>query len=110
MDESTQNKRIADWIKAVWKAIGDLNDRIDAVQHQLNSIQPILPPRQIQIGDRVKANAKASFHVGAEGVVQFVEPSYEKVWVLRDRSSSPVFYAPKELDVITKVGDVVETN
>ena len=66
-------------------------------------------PRPIQTGDRVKANDKAGFHKGAEGVVQFVEPllDYEKtkVWVLRDRSSGPVYYMPYELDVLVKVED-----
>lgn len=63
-------------------------------------------PRKIQIGDRVKANQTAGFHKGAEGVVQFVEPSYEKVWVLRDGSSGPVFYHPSELDVLVGVENV----
>ena len=63
-------------------------------------------PRKIQVGDRVKANQTAGFHKGAEGVVQFVEPSYDRVWVLRDRSSGPVFYHPSELDVLVRVEDV----
>lgn len=62
-------------------------------------------PRKIQFGDRVRANNTAGFHRGAEGTVQFVEPSYEKVWVLRDHSSGPVFYFPNELDVLLKVED-----
>jgi hypothetical protein len=49
-------------------------------------------------GDRVRATENAGFHRGAVGVVEFVEPSYQRVWVLRDRSGSPVCYAPNELE------------
>lgn len=66
-------------------------------------------PRKIQIGDRVLANDKAGFHQGARGTVQFVEPGFDyekcKVWILRDGSTSPVFYLPFELDVTLKVED-----
>lgn len=74
--------------------------------NQLKEQAEARKPRKIAIGDRVKANDTAGFHKGAEGVVQFVEPSYEKVWVLRDGSSGPVFYHPSELDVLVKVEDV----
>lgn len=60
----------------------------------------ITPPRQLQIGDRVRATNKAGFHRGATGVIQFIEPSGEKVWVLRDGSTTPVWYAPQELEII----------
>lgn len=49
-------------------------------------------------GDRVRASENAGFHRGATGVVEFVEPSYKRVWVLRDHSTSPVYYAPVELE------------
>lgn len=41
----------------------------------------------------------AGFNVGARGIVEFVEPSGEKIWVLHDGASTPVFYHPKELVV-----------
>lgn len=56
-------------------------------------------PRKIRRGDRVQANQSAGFHKGAIGTVEFVEPTYTKVWVLRDGASTPVFYHPNELDV-----------
>lgn len=49
-------------------------------------------------GDRVVANNTAGFNKGARGTVEFVEPSGERIWVLRDNSSGPVFYGPSELD------------
>lgn len=49
-------------------------------------------------GDRVVANYTAGFHKGAHGVIEFVEPSYQRVWVLRDGSTTPVYYSPDELD------------
>lgn len=49
-------------------------------------------------GDRVVANQNAGFHKGAHGVVEFVEPSGKKVWVLRDHATTPVYYHPDELD------------
>lgn len=39
----------------------------------------------------------AGFNVGARGVVEFVEPSGQKIWVLRNGASTPVFYHPDEL-------------
>jgi hypothetical protein len=51
-------------------------------------------------GTRVRANSTAGFHKGATGTVEFVEPSGQKIWVLRDGSSGPVFYIPSELDII----------
>jgi len=60
----------------------------------------IAPPRQLQIGDRVRVTKNGGFHRGAEGVIQFIEPSGEKVWVLRDHSTTPVWYAPIELELI----------
>lgn len=50
-------------------------------------------------GDRVRVTQSASFHKGAIGVVEFVQPS-GKVWVLRDNSGSPVYYHADELELI----------
>lgn len=60
----------------------------------------IAPQRSLQVGDRVRVKETAGFNRGATGVIQFIEPSGEKVWVLRDRSTSPVWYAPIELELI----------
>lgn len=84
------------------KLIGQLATENAALKQDALNMEP----RKIQIGDRVVANQTAGFHKGAEGVVQFVEPNYEKVWVLRDRSSGPVFYHPSELDVLVEVDNV----
>lgn len=41
---------------------------------------------------------KSGFNVGAHGVVEFVQPCYNVIWVLRDNASSPVSYRPDELE------------
>ena len=51
-------------------------------------------------GDKVKSNSNSGFHKGAEGIVEFVEPSGRKVWVLRDNSKTPVYFSPNELELI----------
>jgi hypothetical protein len=51
-------------------------------------------------GTRVRANSTSHFSKGATGTVEFVEPNGQKIWVLRDASSGPVFYTPSELDII----------
>lgn len=81
---------------------------VAALAHENAELQKQMPkePRKIQTGDRVQATMNAGFHKGAKGTVRFVEPSYEKVWVLRDGASSPVFYHPDEL-VILDEQDVV---
>lgn len=57
--------------------------------------------RKFEPGTRVRANQTAGFHRGAEGTVQFQEPgSHFRVWVLRDKADSPVFYYPDELDLL----------
>lgn len=55
-------------------------------------------PRRYLRGDRVRATMNAGFHKGATGVVEFVEPAYTRVWVLRDNSGTPVYYHPDELE------------
>lgn len=49
-------------------------------------------------GDRVAVKYTAGFHKGAHGVIEFVEPTYTRIWVLRDGSSTPVYYSPDELE------------
>jgi hypothetical protein len=34
------------------------------------------------------------------GTIEFVEPNGERIWVLRDGASSPVFFHPYELDIV----------
>lgn len=65
--------------------------------------------RRLKVGDRVQVNSMAGFHKGARGVVQFVEPSYDNVWVLRDGASSPVSYHPSELNIIEDIDGVGTT-
>ncbi len=45
----------------------------------------------------------AGFNTGTRGIVEFVEPSGEKIWVLRDGASTPVFYRPDELQKIDPI-------
>ena len=49
-------------------------------------------------GDRVRVVQTAGFHAGAHGIIEFVEPAYTRIWVLRDGASSPVYYSPSELE------------
>lgn len=65
--------------------------------------------RRLKVGDHVRVNSIAGFHRGARGVVQFVEPSYDNIWVLRDGASSPVSYHPSELDIIEDLDGVGTT-
>lgn len=48
-------------------------------------------------GMRVLINENSGFSKGARGAVVFVEPSGKRVWVHRDRASSPCFFMPHEL-------------
>ena len=59
-----------------------------------------LKKTEFKIGDKVLANQKAGFNRGATGVVKYVEPSGQKIWVLRDGTSSDVFYFHYELDLV----------
>ncbi len=56
--------------------------------------------KKVTVGQRVRANLKAGFHKGAEGVVVFQEPCGGVLWVRRDGTDSPVFYYLEELDLI----------
>lgn len=51
-------------------------------------------------GLRVQVNQSSGFSRGSKGVIQFVEPDGERVWVLRDGSGNPMYFSPSELDVI----------
>ncbi|AVH85268.1 hypothetical protein RsoM2USA_340 [Ralstonia phage RsoM2USA] len=53
-------------------------------------------------GDRVLVNNKSGFSKGSRGTVEFVEP-VERIWVLRDGSSSPVFFYDYELDLLEEL-------
>lgn len=55
---------------------------------------------KFKIGDKVLANQKAGFNRGAVGVVKYVEPTGDKIWVLRDGASGDVFYFHYELDLV----------
>lgn len=59
-----------------------------------------LKSKDFKRGDRVYAGPNAGFNRGAEGTVEFVEPGGERIWVLRDGSSGPVYYAPHELEFL----------
>jgi len=50
------------------------------------------PP--LKVGDRVEVIK--GFSVGAHGVIKYIEPT-GRMWVLRDRASSDVFYMPEEV-------------
>ncbi len=52
-------------------------------------------------GARVRVLRDAGFHAGALGVIEFVEPAQDRVWVLRDHASSPVWFSAAELEVVT---------
>lgn len=76
------------------------SDRDVDLADTLMKVHKVMEERYMGIrrGHRVKV--VAGFNVGAHGVVEFVEPSGEKIWVLRDGASTPVFYHPKELQKI----------
>ena len=64
----------------------------------------VIRPRRIlktnlKRGDRVLVNNRSGFSKGSKGTVEFVEP-VERIWVLRDGSSSPVFFYDYELDLL----------
>ncbi|WP_373034090.1 hypothetical protein [Sulfurovum sp.] len=59
-----------------------------------------LKKTKFKIGDKVRANQEAGFNRGATGVVKYVEPTGDKIWVLRDGASGDVFYFHYELDLV----------
>ena len=73
------------------------HDGMNAAQTLIGNILEDIPRRFLR-GDRVRATMNAGFHKGACGVVEFVEPSYNRVWVLRDHATTPVYYHPDELE------------
>lgn len=48
-------------------------------------------------GSRVRVRGNAGFHRGARGVVVFQEPNNQRCWVVRDHTTSPVFFYNHEL-------------
>ena len=79
-------------------ALKELNLKVEALRARVEQMEN--EPISFKRGDRVKVKQTAGFHKGASGVVEFVEPSGEKIWVTRDGASSPVFYYGEELDAI----------
>ncbi|MCY1363097.1 hypothetical protein D9M69_498430 [compost metagenome] len=67
-----------------------------AMEHANES--PPEPVPVFDIGQRVVVKKTAGFNRGAHGVVQFVEPAGERIWVLRDRATVPVYYHHGELE------------
>lgn len=62
--------------------------------------RPRLPrATNLKRGDRVRVNDRSGFSKGSKGTVEFVEP-VERIWVLRDGASSPVFFYDYELDLL----------
>jgi hypothetical protein len=89
--------------------VGALAVENDELKRELAAFRAAAP-RGFRVGDRVRANENAGFHQGAEGIIQFIEPSggnKPKIWVLRDRSESPVFYLSSELTLLKAVEDDV---
>jgi hypothetical protein len=82
----------------VIEALKELNLKVEALRARVEQMEN--EPISFKRGDRVKVKQTAGFHKGASGVVEFVEPSGEKIWVTRDGASSPVFYYGEELDAI----------
>lgn len=66
----------------------------------LMKVHKVMEERYTSIRRGHSVKVIAGFNVGARGIVEFVEPSGEKIWVLRDGASTPVFYHPSELKKI----------
>lgn len=64
--------------------------------HMVKMSSIYCPP--FEEGERVVVKMNAGFHKGAHGVIKFVEPSGNRVWVIRDGASTPVWYSPMELE------------
>ena len=79
-------------------ALKELNLKVEALRARVEQMEN--EPISFKRGDRVKVKQTAGFHKGASGVVEFVEPSGEKIWVTRDGASRPVFYYGEELEAI----------
>jgi ATP-dependent exoDNAse (exonuclease V) alpha subunit len=84
------------------KTVAELFNKNQEMYQQLSALES--KPRPFVVGDRVKVRKNAGFNRGAMGVIQFIEPTDGgKVWVLRDRSSSPVWYTADELELIEEL-------
>lgn len=75
------------------KRIADLEDEFMKLSRRLHELEN--PPHVFCVGDRVVSIA--GFHKGAMGVVKYIEPNGQKIWVLRDGSNGDVWYSPREL-------------
>jgi hypothetical protein len=53
--------------------------------------------RPFQRGDRVVVNEQAGFHKGARGVIDYITPD-GRIWIIRDGSSSPLYWHAFELE------------
>ena len=69
----------------------------------LMKVHKVMEERYTGIRRDHRVKVIAGFNVGATGVVEFVEPSGKKIWVLRDGASTPVFYHPSELQKIDPI-------
>ncbi len=69
----------------------------------LMKVHKVMEERYMSIRRGHTVRVVAGFNVGARGIVEFVEPSGEKIWVLRDGASTPVFYHPSELQKIDPI-------
>lgn len=69
----------------------------------LMKVHTVMQERYMSIRRGHSVKVIAGFSVGARGVVEFVEPSGEKIWVLRDNASTAVFYRPEELAKIDPI-------
>lgn len=79
-------------------------EKIAYLEAELENLRPKTVEKVFKRGDRVEVNNQSGFHRGAKGIVEFVEPS-GKVWVLRDKCVSAVFFYPKELDLVEQEGE-----
>ncbi len=76
------------------------SDRDVDLADALMKVHKVMEERYTSIRRGHSVKVVAGFNVGARGIVEFVEPSGEKIWVLRDGASTPVFYHPEELKKI----------
>jgi len=77
----------------------NLLSRISELEMQVESLKPLAQPEKVwKAGDRVKGNDQCGFNRYMHGVVTYVEPNREKVWVLRDGAGSDCFFYSYELE------------
>lgn len=54
---------------------------------------------KFEVGDKVRVKRTAGFHKGATGVIKYIQPD-DVVWIRRAGSSSDVWYAMNELELL----------